>query len=105
MSEAGLGHWYGAYLGDKLVADLGIFCDDRLGRYQSVGTDPLYRKRGICGTLVFRAGEMATEEFALENLVMEADPGYHAARIYESVGFEVCEENYSLSWWKGKRNE
>lgn len=24
MSEAGLGHWYGAFLGQALVADLGI---------------------------------------------------------------------------------
>lgn len=33
---------------------------------------------------------------------MEADPEYHAARIYESVGFKRGEINYSLSWWKGR---
>jgi len=30
---------------------------------------------------------------------MEADPDYHAARIYESVGFKRCEMTYQLSWW------
>jgi hypothetical protein len=33
---------------------------------------------------------------------MEADADYHAARIYESVGFKRHEINYALSWWKGK---
>lgn len=104
MSEAGKGHWFGAYIDNKLVGDLGIFFEGDIGRYQSVGTDPEYRRRGICGSLVYQAGVIALERYGAKHLVMEADPDYHAARIYESVGFKRNETNYSLSWWKGLKN-
>lgn len=48
----------------------------------------------------YQAGSLALAEYPIDQLVMEADPGYHAARIYESVGFSSVETNYSLSWWK-----
>ena len=100
MSEKGLGSWFGAYLEDKLVGDLGIFFENEIARYQNVGTHPDFRKRGICGTLVYEAGNIGLEEFKVDGLVMEADPDYHAARIYESVGFKRCETNHALSWWQ-----
>lgn len=102
MSEDGLGNWFGAYLGEKLVGDLGIFYENDIGRYQNVGTHPEYRKKGICGTLVYEAGNIAFRDYDVNYLVIEADPEYHAARIYESVGFKKSETNYSLSWWRGK---
>lgn len=105
MTEAGRGHWFGAYLNGRLVADLGIFHEGTLARYQSVGTHPDFRRLGLCGTLVYQAGLMAQKEFGVSQLVMEADDNYHAARIYESVGFQRTELNYSLSWWKRPEGE
>jgi len=102
MTKEKMGNWFGAYVGDQLVADLGIYFEDKIARYQSVGTDPDFRRRGICGTLVFKAGLIALEEYNIETLVMEADPEYHAARIYESVGFKKSEINHALSWWRNK---
>lgn len=102
MSEAGHGFWFGAYIEGELVGDLGIFFDGKLGRYQNVGTHPDRRRQGICGTLVYKAGEIAFKEFGIEHLVMEADVDYHAARIYESVGFQRNEINKALSWWKSQ---
>jgi hypothetical protein len=99
MSEQNLGSWYGAYLDGKLVGDLGIFYSDGIGRYQNVETHPDHRNQGICGTLVYHAGMSAKSDFGIDRLVMEADASYHAARIYESVGFKPCETNYALSWW------
>ena len=46
MSDAGKGYWFGAYLGGNLVGDLGVFCEAEVGRYQSVGTHPGYRRQG-----------------------------------------------------------
>ncbi len=100
MSEAGLGHWFGAFIGEQLVGDLGIFHENGIGRYQNVGTHPDFRRQGICGTLVYQAGLIALRDYKIQYLVMEADPDYHAARIYESVGFKRSEENYAVSWWK-----
>lgn len=102
MSEAGLGNWFGAFIGEQLVGDLGIFHENGIGRYQNVGTHPNFRKQGICGTLVYQSGLIALRDYKIQYLVMEADPDYHAARIYESVGFKRNEENYALSWWKRK---
>lgn len=102
MSEAGYGYWFGAFVEDRLVGDLGIFYQGSIGRYQNVGTHPDFRRQGICGTLVYRTAQIAFEEFGVETLVMEADAEYHAARIYESVGFDRNETNHSLSWWKSK---
>lgn len=104
MQEVGKGFWYGGYVDGRLVADLGIFRDGALARYQSVGTHPEFRRQGLCGTLVYRTGLLAQEELGIKQLVMEADDNYHAARIYESVGFKRTEINYSLGWWKGKNS-
>lgn len=34
MSESGLGHWFGAYLNGRLVADLGVYREEKLGRFR-----------------------------------------------------------------------
>lgn len=105
MSEAGLGHWFGAYLGDQLVGDLGIYHDGEIGRYQNVGTHPEHRRKGVCGTLVYETANLAFAEYGVTKLVMEADTEYHAAKIYESVGFQRCETNYALTWWQRNPRE
>lgn len=102
MAKAGMGARFGAFMDDQMVADLGVFHDGKIGRYQNVVTHPDFRRKGICGTLVYRAGMVALKEFGAECLVMEADADYHAARVYESVGFKRHEINYALSWWKQK---
>lgn len=92
----GRGQWFGAFLDGELAGDLGIFAADGLARFQTVGTRPSFRRRGVCGTLVHRAGAHALAAMDAEVLVMVADPGYHAARVYESVGFEVTERQAGL---------
>ena len=100
MVNSGLGHWFGAFLGKELVADLGIFQINNRARFQSVGTNPDYRRLGICGTLVYEASQYAFEKMKSKTLVMVADEDYHAARIYESVGFKPTERQVGLSWWE-----
>jgi predicted GNAT family acetyltransferase len=93
LAEAGRGAWFGAFLDGRIVADLGVYRDPDLplARFQSVGTHPDFRRRGICGTLVQQASAFALSRMAVETLVMLADEEYHAARIYESVGFRPVE--------------
>jgi GNAT superfamily N-acetyltransferase len=100
MAEAGLGHWFGAFVGDRMVADLGIYCDREVARFQAVETIPEYQRQGICGTLVYTAGSFAFEQMGVRTLVMVADEFYHAARIYESVGFRPTEREAGLEWWR-----
>ena len=97
MQEAGLGQWYGAYINSKLVGDLGVFFENDKGRFQSVGTHPDYQRHGVCGTLVYEVSKQAL--LNASKLVIVADEEYHAARVYESVGFKMVEKNFQLSWW------
>jgi predicted GNAT family acetyltransferase len=96
MMDAGLGAWFGAFLDGRPVADLGVFIDGDVGRYQAVGTHPDYRRRGLCGTLVHHAAQHAFRTWGVKTLVMVANPEYHAARIYESVDFRPTERQVGL---------
>lgn len=91
LAARGAGDWYGAFLGGRLVGDLGLFRDGAVARFQDVGTAAEFRRRGVCGTLVYEVSRRALESWGVETLVMCADENYHAARIYESVGFEPAE--------------
>jgi ribosomal protein S18 acetylase RimI-like enzyme len=88
MVAAGLGHWYGAFIEGRLVADLGVFHDGKgPGRYQSVETHPNFRRQGIAGTLIYEAGRQAVARHRLHTLVMVVDAASGPARLYQSLGF------------------
>ncbi|MES2854654.1 MAG: GNAT family N-acetyltransferase [Bdellovibrionota bacterium] len=105
FEAVGMGHWYGGFLNGILVAGLGIYHRDGTGRYQNVSTHPDYQRRGVCGTLVYKSAMHAFQESNLEKLVMCADSGYHALRIYESVGFEQQVIEHGVCWWDRNRTE
>jgi GNAT superfamily N-acetyltransferase len=100
MADTGHGKWFGAFLGDTLVGDLGLMVFDHVGRFQTVETHPDYRRQGVCRTLVHTAAQYGLATMGAEMLVMVADANYHAARIYESVGFVPTERQVGLTWWK-----
>ncbi len=99
MAEAGLGHWFGAFVNGVLAADLGVFVEGGLARYQSVGTRPEYRRQGLCGTLVHAAAEHMRAHFSAHTLVIVADKGSVAADIYRSANFGEVETQYGLMRW------
>jgi ribosomal protein S18 acetylase RimI-like enzyme len=98
MIEAGLGQWFGAYLEGQLAATLGLFVWNGLGRFQFVDTHPMFRRRGLAGTLVYHAAQQGFQEMGAKTLVMCADPTYVAVDIYESVGFKITERQTALQW-------
>ncbi len=92
MVDAGHGGWFGAFAGDRLVCQMGLFSGGPgLARFQSVETDPEHRRRGVAGSLVTHVGRYGFEVLAARTLVMVADPGYHAQDLYRSLGFAVTE--------------
>lgn len=96
MAAAGLGAWHGAFLEGRLVADCGLFFDDAagVGRFQTVGTHPAFRRRGLCGRLVWEVARAGLQR--VPTLVMVAEEPSDAARIYESVGFLRAEPSFAL---------
>ncbi len=100
MAARGLGDWFGAFLGGKLVADLGIFHAGAVGRYQSVQTHPDFRRRGCAGTLVYEASRYAMGHYGLDTLVIVAETDSAAGRLYRSLGFAATEHQTGLERWK-----
>jgi GNAT superfamily N-acetyltransferase len=99
MSVAGLGSWYGAFIGERLVADLGIFHNHDLGRYQSVETHPDFRRQGIAGSMIYEAGRQALAEHGLKMLVIIAEDDSAPERLYRSLGFSPKEKTAGLLWF------
>tara|TARA_R110002096_G_scaffold44526_10_gene120336 strand:- start:2311 stop:3102 length:792 start_codon:yes stop_codon:yes gene_type:complete len=97
--NAGQGEWYGAYLGGEQIASLGVFRSGASARFQIVVTAEKARRQGVCGTLVHHASVQALAHPTTEKLIMVADTEYHAARIYESVGFSPAESLVGLCRW------
>jgi len=95
-ARAGRGAWFGAFDGNKMVGDFGIFHDGQVGRFQSVGTIPEYQNRGICRSLLRYACEFAFDEWNLELLVIAADPKHHAQKVYKNAGFIPTEWMHTL---------
>ena len=93
LFETGHGAWYvalGAGAGE-VVASCGVVVTGARGRFQSVDTASAYRRRGICSRLVVEAASHAARRHGVRQLVIAADPGYHALGLYESLGFQIRE--------------
>jgi ribosomal protein S18 acetylase RimI-like enzyme len=99
MAASGHGDWYGAFMEQKLVADLGLYHHEGVGRFQSVETNPDFRRRGIAGTMIVEASRQAKEKYNLHTLVIVADQDSSPARLYTSLGFELTEKQVGLAWW------
>ena len=79
--------FFGSYDGDRLVASLGVVELGDVARFQDVQTAPGYRRRGIATALIATAASAARAA----RLVIVAEPGGAAARLYERVGFRTAE--------------
>ncbi len=92
LVQAGHGQWFGAFLGGRLVAQMGlIVTEPGIARFQSVETEPDHRRRGLAGTLVHYASSLGFDELDAQTLVMVADPEYFAINLYRAVGFTSAE--------------
>jgi hypothetical protein len=92
LVDAGHGVQWGAFDGGRLAGTLGVFRLEAgaVARWQLIGTRPGFERQGVCRTLVHHTAVRALEDGA-KQLVILADATYHAARVYQSVGFEPVE--------------
>lgn len=92
-------HWLGAFADGRLAGSLGIArCPETLGttglaRYQSVGTEPEHRRRGIASHLLGEVGAWAAEHGAT-TWVICTETTNPAGRLYRTAGFEPTSLGY-----------
>jgi RimJ/RimL family protein N-acetyltransferase len=96
MHAAGSAQWFGAFSGQRLVADCGLVHDGTLGRFQYVETQAAWRRRGLCRALIHHVCRHAFDTLGLQRLVMCADPHDVAIGIYRSIGFVQVETHWCL---------
>ena len=87
-SERGHGHWWGAFLGDELVGDMGLYFDftGKITRFQNVGTAMAHRRKRVCTTLLDSIVRQTLPQ--VDQLVIVTDQGSIAETIYCSLGFQ-----------------
>ena len=91
MSENGMGDWWGAFKGTELVADMGLFFGEHVGRFQSVETTPEHRRQGICRAMVHHVSKHGFAQHPGITLMLHADAHDVAREIYRSLGYEEIE--------------
>ncbi len=97
LAETGRGGWFGAFVNDRLVAQMGLVATGPgLARFQAVETDPDHRRRGLAGSLVHHASRYGFAELGARTLVMVADPNYFAIDLYRTVGFASTETQLQI---------
>jgi GNAT superfamily N-acetyltransferase len=97
LTEAGHGAWFGGFLEDRLVCQAGlVWSGGPVARYQDVETHPAARRQGLAATLVWQAGLAALARPGVTGLVIVADPGGDAERIYQRLGFTSTEDQVGL---------
>lgn len=88
LTRESAGAFFAAFVGDDLVADLGIvLCGAGMARYQSVTTAPDHRRRGLASHLLAVAGQWAARRGAV-GWVIVAEPGSAAERLYRGLGMQ-----------------
>ncbi|NDR55608.1 GNAT family N-acetyltransferase [Aliiruegeria sabulilitoris] len=87
----GWGRWFGAFEGDLLVGDLGIFVGDGLARFQDVEVRESHRRRGICAAMVSAGLNWAAAHDPEALPVILAETNGAAGRIYRRCGFAPVE--------------
>ena len=97
LVESGKGAWFGALLGGRLVSQMGLLsAGSGLARFQTVETDPGFRRQGLAGSLVHHASLHGFEVLGARTLVMVADPNYFAIDLYQAVGFVASEAQLQI---------
>jgi GNAT superfamily N-acetyltransferase len=94
MSARGQAAWFGAFEGDRLVAQLGIVdCGGGLARYQAVLTSTEHRRRGLASHLLGVAAQWAAERGAQQWVIVAEESG-DPSRLYRSRGFEPADKGF-----------
>jgi len=86
--QAGHGQWFGAFVDGRMLCGMGLFAvGDGWASFQDVDTHPDARRQGLAGTLVHHVAGWGLDQLGAQRLVIVADAGGDAIRLYRTLGF------------------
>ncbi len=96
LTKKKAGGWYNAYLNGRVVGGVGTYQARDTFVVEEVATHPDFRRRGVARTAVYSACRQAIEHPNVEQLLLYADHGSAAERMYEQIGFRTLELQLGL---------
>lgn len=90
LVDQGAALFVGAFVGGRLVAELGIVDCGGTARYQNVGTAPEHRGRGVASHLIGVAATWAASRGCAQWVIV-TEATNPAGRVYRKAGFELVE--------------
>lgn len=94
------GNWWGAFDGETLVGNMGLFFDlpNQVGRFQNVATSRAHRRQRVCTTLLHHIVQHAFEEVGADRLVIctGSEDDNPAVPTYQNFGFTYDSPHYAL---------
>ena len=86
LCARGVAMFVGAFVGSRLVGELGVVRCGTTARYQDVGTDTAFRRRGIASHLLGVAARWAFDQ-GCRHWVILTEAANPAGRVYRRAGF------------------
>jgi ribosomal protein S18 acetylase RimI-like enzyme len=94
--RAGRAHVFGAWEGERLTAFAGVYLTPDYARFSTPVTGRAFRRRGIFSALCARIVALAAERTPAARIVIVAEEGSDAERLYRKLGFEPAGRQYAL---------
>jgi GNAT superfamily N-acetyltransferase len=98
IEATGRAAFYGAFRRGELVSACGIVSGrGGTARFQHVQTHPEHRRQGVASAVLIAASHHAETHFRARRLVIVADPGGPAIRLYRELGFRPAGSQLQLT--------
>lgn len=91
IAEKNLGDVLIARKGDLVIGHLAFMASNGLACVQMAGTNPAFRRQGICTSLIAECLDRLSASYEASSVAILADPDSPAFHLYRSVGFTPAE--------------
>ena len=92
------GKWWMLKYKGEFVANCGLFNYGRTARFREVTTHPRWRRQGFARILCQQVLDEGFKDPAIEQVVIVAECGSSAERVYRSIGFAPQSLQFALMW-------
>ncbi|WP_374205917.1 GNAT family N-acetyltransferase [Crossiella sp. S99.2] len=86
-AHQGCAAWFTSHQDGQVIGSCGVLLGHGVARLQQLETTQEHRRAGVATSLVIAAAQWAFAQTNVARLVAVADPKYHAASLFRTLGF------------------